>query len=310
MAFVQRLLSASFTLGEGNFGDAGQSDTVDVSGLRMRARIDNAGGAGQTTLDLEVYGMSLSVMNTLSTLGFVPTTVRKNTVIVKAGDSNGLATVFDGTIYDAYVDLSAQPDVAFRVRATAAFIDGLAPAPPTSYQGAVDVALVLESIAGQLDAPFENNNVSVILTNPYFEGSLRVQAQKAVDAAGIAWNNLNDRKLAIWMPGQARGSFAPLVSSDTGLVGYPSYTSIGIALRTVFNPSISFGGKIDVQVSQLFVNQPQVNSQGQLTGFAKIGGSGIWAVTHLNHDLESLVPHGNWFSDIEAAPVGYNAAPG
>lgn len=308
MAFVKRILSAAFTLGQGNFGDESQSNEVKVNGLRMRARIDNAGGAAQTTLDLEVYGMSLSVMNTLSTLGFVATTVRKNTVSVSAGDENGLAVVFLGTIYDAYVDLTTQPEVCFRVHATAAFIDAIAPGDPTSYTGSVDVALVLQNIAGQLNVPFENNGVSVILQNPYFSGSLLSQAQQAVDHAGIAWNKLNDRSLAIWYPGQARGSVAPLVSKDTGLVGYPAYTSNGIAFRTIFNPSIAFGHPVNVQSSQLLINQ--TNAQGEVQAGAKVGGSGTWGVTMLNHSLETLVPHGNWFSDVQAAPIGYQVAPG
>lgn len=308
MAFTRRILSASFTLGQGNFGDEGQSNAVKVEGLRMRARIDNAGGAAQTTLDLTVYGMSLSVMNTLSTLGFVATTLRKNTVSVSAGDEKGLAVVFSGTIYAAYVDLTSQPDGSFRVQATSAAFDAVAPADPTSYNGSVDVALVLENIAGQLGVPFENNGVSVILHNPYFAGSLKSQAQQAVDHAGIAWNVLGDRSLAIWYPGQARGSVAPLVSADTGLVGYPGYTSNGIYFRTIFNPSIVFGGKVNVQSSQLLINQ--TNDKGELQPGAKVGGSGTWGVTQINHDLETLVPHGNWFSDVQAAPVGYQVAPG
>lgn len=308
MALVKRVLTADFKLGQGNFGDASQSNTVTVEGLRMRARIDNAGGAAQTTLDLTVYGMSLSVMNTLSTLGFVATTTRKNVVSVSAGDSDGTTLVFEGTIFDAYVDLSSQPDAAFVVHATTAYVESLKPGDPSSYTGPVDVAQVLQTIAAQMNVPFENNGVSVILSNPYFSGSLLNQAQQAVDHAGIAWNKLSDRKLAIWYPGQSRSGAAPLVSKDTGLANYVSYTSNGIAFRTVFNPSIIFGGKVNVQSSQLLINQ--TDAQGELQGGAKVGGSGTWGVTRLNHDLETLVPHGNWFSDVQAAPVGYQVAPG
>src|ERR1700744_4593622 len=182
MAFIQRLLSATFTLGQGTFGQDAppNSNAVKITGLRMKAEIARAGGAAPASLNLTVYGMSLSVMNSLSTLGLVATTLRKNEVLVEAGDSNGMTTVFRGTIQNAWVDLSNQPDVSFRVEAYAALFDAVNPAKPSSYPKPVDVATILQDIAGQLNAPFEGNGVSVILPPTYLSGALIGQAQAAI----------------------------------------------------------------------------------------------------------------------------------
>jgi hypothetical protein len=76
-----------------------------------------------------------------------------------------------------------------------------------------------------------------------------------------------------------------LISPETGLVGYPAYTGQGIALRTLYNPSVGYGSEINVE--------------SILTPAC-----GTWVVNRLAYDLESKVPDGNWFCDIEAAQRG------
>jgi hypothetical protein len=131
-------------LGTGTFGTTGQNQ-VDISGLRMSARINRGGGAAPATLSLDIWGMTLSDMNALSTLGLVATTYRKNSVLVRAGDANSMSTVFTGTIYVAYADLSDQPDVRFHVEAAAILIAQVAPAKTSSWVGAVDVCPAVSS---------------------------------------------------------------------------------------------------------------------------------------------------------------------
>lgn len=303
MSFEQRVLEAGFTLGQGTFGDSDNSNQSTAAGLRMCSQIKRAGGAGMAKLSLTIYGMKLSTMNTLSTLGVIATTYRKNIITLNAGNSDTTSTVFQGTITNAYVDLQSMPEAKFQVEASSAFINALAPADPSSYRGAVDVAQVLSGLAAQMGVPFENNGVSVILQSPYFYGSLRQQALAAVQAAGISWNGIEDGTLAIWMPGQARGGAAPLISEDTGLATYPKYTALGIRFQTVFNPSIGFGKQVNVQSSQV------LKFAGQ-TGNAKVSANGVWNVVGLDHYLDSLMPHGKWFSDVQCAPPGYVVAPG
>lgn len=315
MAFVARLLQCTFTLGRGTFGADGSFNQVKLTGLRARAQIKRAGGPGMSTLSLEVYGVPLTTMNTLSTLGFVATTYRRNGVLIEAGDSNGLGAVFEGTITNAYPDFTSAPDVAFRVEAHTGLIGALAPAPVSSFRGAVDAAQVLAGIAAQWPAgggstgvPFENNGVSVILNDPYFYGSLRNQALAVVQHAGISWNGVEDGTLAIWPPGGSRGGAAPLVSKLTGLQGYPSFNSNGIRLRTIFNPSIGFGKNIVVDSAlNTTLSAAAANNQQSNQG---ANAPSTWTVFDMNHDLETLTPHGNWFIDLQAHPVGYIAVPG
>jgi hypothetical protein len=131
---------------------------------------------------------------------------------------------------------------------------------------------------------FENNGVQVQLSNPYLSGTARTQAQTVAQHAGIEWI-IDNGTLAIWYPGQARGGVAPLISPSTGMVGYPAYTSQGILVRSIYNPSIGYGHKIEV-VSDLQ------------------DACGEWVINSLSYDLESMVPHGKWFATMEAVRVG------
>ena len=234
---------------------------------------------------MQVYGMQLSQMNQLSTLGMQLILYRRNTVVVEAGDADGgMATVFVGTITNAWADMQSAPDVPFRVEAHTGLLESVQTVPPSSYTGPTNVSVVMSSLATKMGLSFENNGISVILSNPYFYGSPRNQVKAAAQAAGIEWI-IDNGKLAIWPKGQARGGSIPLISPDTGMRNYPMYTSKGVLVVTLFNPSIGYGNKINVQSS--------------LTP-----ASGEWVVCGLDYDLDAQVPHGKWFTSINAVRPG------
>jgi hypothetical protein len=284
VALVQRLLSFTFQLGEGQFGNSG-FDTVTIEGLRASCRIVKAGGPSMSAAECDIYGMTLDQMNKLSTLGMVVTLTRKNIIEIDAGDiESGMSTVFRGTIFGAWADFTGAPDVVFHVEACVGGIEALVPVAPTSFKGGADVATIMSGLATQMGLSFENNGVKVQLANPYYPGTARTQAQAVAEHAGVEWI-IDNGTLAIWYPGQARGGVAPLLSPSTGMVGYPAYTSQGIVVRSIYNPSIGFGHKIEVQ------------SDLQ-------DACGEWVVFSLDHDLDAMMPHGKWFTTVQCARVG------
>ena len=205
MAFTQKLIDVTFTLGEGTFGDGG-ANTTKLSGLRVSAKVTKAGGISMNQLDADIFGMTLSDMNKLSTLGMDVILTRHNSILLEAGDADsGMSTVFDGTITDAWVDGNAAPEVAFRVTGQTGLIDAVSRLAPSSYKGPVDVADIMASLATKMGRPFENNGVHVTLDSQYLWGSPRNQAAKAAVTANISWM-IDDKSLAIWPRRQARGT--------------------------------------------------------------------------------------------------------
>ena len=260
------------------FKESGKN-TLTLTNLRMSAKVIKAGGPALGTAQLSIWGMTLSQMNQLSTLGLRVQLVPKNILTISAGDVGGSpTTVFIGSITQAYADFRSAPDVQFQIIAQVTAVDNAAPAQALSYKGTTDAALVMNNLAGKMNCSFENNGVTTKLSNPYFSGSARSQAQTCADHAGIGWV-VDNGTLAIWPKNGARGGTIPLISPATGMESYPTFTAQGVMVRTLFNPAIKFGGNVQVQ--------------SDLTAAC-----GTFAVYSLNHSLDCLVPKGNWFSDV------------
>lgn len=286
-SYVQRAINATITLGQGTFGTSG-SNTVKLSGLRVICTIEKAGMPSFDRAEIRIYGMTQDVMNQLSTLGIPLPMVRpNNTILIEAGDAvNGMSTVFNGAIGNAWQDLDGAPEVFFQVVCWTGRDQKMQPAQSTSVSGQADVASIMGSLAKQMGFAFENNNVSVQLASSYFPGSLMDQAHALARAAGIEMyvdSGTSPPTLAIWPRNQTRAGTVPLISPATGLVGYPKFRDQGMNFRTIFNPAIKLGGTIQMQSSI----QPAC---------------GTWYVVGpYVYNLAAQMPGGAWFCDVTCA---------
>jgi hypothetical protein len=286
--FTQKILSFQFSLAGGS-PTAGAANTATVttsppqgahSGIRASANIKISGGDSTSgRLEAVLYGLPLSLMNQLTVLPGILNAVGDNRVTVQAGDAdNGMALVFDGTIFTAYPDGNAPPAMAFHVAANADAYSRMKPAPSTSVAGTADTATLMGQLAGQMGLTLENNGVNVKVSNPYLWGPPRVQAQQLARMAGIQM--LVDKgKLAIWPAGGARGGAPISISKDTGMIGYPRFSSASIVVQTLFTPAIEYGKQMTVQSEIAAAN-------------------GTWGIKNLDLELESFMPRGKWQATI------------
>jgi len=286
VSFVTRRIDVTIALGEGNFGNTG-ANTVKLQNLRVSCQIQRSGLPGADTANVKIYGISLSLMNQLSQLGAVTTYLRNNRILIEAGDADaGMSTAFNGTIDWSAASIDEQPYAFLEVAAFTGILPALKPAAATSFQGSADAADVIQGIAKRMGYGFENNGVSVQLGTPYFSGSARQQLLTCINAANI-YGYIDDVKkvIAIWPIGGSRAGSIPLVSVESGMVGYPRFSDFNIALRTRYNPSLTMGGDFTVKST--------------LTGANK-----KWTVNQLGHNLESQIPGGAWFSDFQGYIFG------
>lgn len=271
------------TLGTGKFG-ASSNNQIVLENFRATVDVDKAGGMMMGTLRAQIYGVKQSDMNSITTLQWKPKTLIPNTVEVYAIDGAQQTLVFEGNIVNAWGDYQSMPDVFLRIQAQSAYFNQLSPVAPRSYKGAIDVATVMSQLAQSMGYAFENNGVSIQLTDLYLANTAMEQAKTLARAAGIDLY-LDDKVLAITPPGAPRGSLIPEISKLSGLNGYPTFDGVGVNFETFFNPSVLFGGRI-----KLVTDITQA--------------AGIWVVTSIAHRLQSEMPGGAWFSTIRGNANG------
>lgn len=296
------------TLGQtgATFDSSSSANQITLQGFRATCDISKAGGVQMNTMQAQIYGVSQSHMNTLSSLQLQPETITRNQVEVYAIDGEQETQIFVGNIGNCWGNYSAMPEVFLEIQAFAALINQLAPVSPTSFQGAVDVATLMGQIVNLMNSTggtqytFENNLIQpVTLKNPYLPGAAWDQALALAQQGGIDIY-VDDNVFAICTsltPRATPGNQVPQVSAASGLVGYPTFGADGrgptIQLQTLFNPSIRYGGQINVVTSI----QPAINNA--LTALpAAARADGFWIVNSLHHHLQSETPGGAWFSQV------------
>ena len=305
-SFVQRALTAIIRLGTGAFGNTGQN-TVTLSGLRASASIHKGGWPSFDVAEMRIYGVQPSVMNAVSTLGIpIPMVRHGNSLTIQAGDAvNGMATVFNGYIQNAWQNFDGMPDTMLQLVCYGGADLAVFPAKPISFPGGADVATIMSGLADAMGLAFENNGVQVQLASPYFAGTALQQAQKCAKAANIEMQidtGTAPGTLAIWPKTGTRGGTVPLISKDTGLIGYPRFRDQGMEFSCIFNPNIRVGGKIKMQSSAgtagLFSDPAHPTPDTQVAG----GPNGLWYVCGpVTHDLAALIPGGPWFTEVSCA---------
>lgn len=284
MSFTRKRIDVTVTLGTGQFGDSG-SNTVTLTGLRVHAAIQVHGGEAMPQAQLRVFGLPLDMVNQLTTIGPINSAIMfKNSVLVAAGDDDtGMQVVYSGTIWQAWGEFQGMPDTPFNITGLGGLAAALKPVGALSYVGSTDVAQIMQSLAQTMGLAFENNGVNVQLSNPYFPGTALQQVRTCARAADIFFA-IDRGTLAIWPKNSARGGDVPVVSPETGLVGYPTFSSNGLGLTTLFNPQIKQGGTIEVDSSLTVA-------------------CGKWVVMQIQHSLQSETPNGQWFTQILAVPA-------
>lgn len=281
---AKKRLKFIITIGSSSFNETGDNQIV-LDGLRASIEVNKAGWHQMGTLRARIYGMSQYDMNAATRLQWKPQQAVPNTVQVFAIEGDVETLIYAGNVVNAWGDYQSMPDVFFNIQAQTVYFDQLKAVPGKSFNGAVDVVAVFAQLAKDMGLEFENGGVSgVKINNLHLSNTALEQAKELAQMANLMLF-VDDRTLAICPLNTPRGNIAPIVSPQTGLIGYPTFDGVGLNVQTLFNRAVMFGGAIEV-ASDL----PQA--------------AGLWIVTSVSHRLESEKPGGAWFSTIRANANG------
>lgn len=276
-SFKRRILAFKFVLSDGDFGGG---NTLEVQGLGATVKVDKPGQPDKNSAKISLTGLSLAHMEELTTLGFKSNEMQRNLVTVSAGAEGDMSVIFEGEITSAWPDFNSVPDVKMVIEAESGAYPQLIAEPPVSVRGAAPAADLIEREARAMGYSFTNQGCSASLKNSYIEGSPLEKIWKIAKEVG-AGLIVDDREV-ILLPSdeEAREGDAVLLSPETGMIGYPTFSSDGIKIKCLFNPDLLQGGLVKVE-----------------TVVPKA--SGIWKITKLSHSLSAFTD-GQWLSEIEA----------
>lgn len=184
--------------------------------------------------------------------------------------------IFFGSITNCFSDFNQMPDAPLIISAFATGYDQSIPALPFSARGSVDVADIITSIAKSINYVVVNNGVSFMVSNPYFDGNPIEQMNKVARASGF---NIDTRigVIYIWPQNGSVDDVKPLVSKETGLIGYPIFNKYGVNFQSTFSNLLVIGRKF------------QLNTELK-------NASGSYTLVAAKHHLSSRAEGGPWFT--------------
>lgn len=273
------------TLGEGTFTGGGNTKTIE--GLACTVSIHKSAPPDKNKASVQIWGVGLEDMAQMTQLSFRPLKSLKNLIAIQAGDLEAaeLPVIFKGEFTSAFADFNGEPDVIFRIEAETGAYPALIPSRQQSIHGAAAAADLMAQYAEEAGYSFRNDGITASVRNAVFNGSPLDKLRSVAEQVGCEL--LIDDQLVIALPaGGTRQGNAVLLRSDTGLLGYPTFTNDGIVCNTVFNSNFKVGGIVRVESVV-----PRA--------------TGNWKITKLTHSINAYsAKSGDWKSSIDAAYLG------
>lgn len=275
--YSEKLITVEFKL-------YNQKEPVRLSDYRCALSMSNAGGRSQSQIDLSIFNVNQDLTQMIVGQGFSTPRITNAVVSVLAGAANEQTQIYQGTIYDAFVDYNQMPDVPLRIKSTSTYFYRVKPVAPNSYINGVDVAEVIKGLAKACNYTFVNHGVSVILKDMYLCGSAIEQIMDCVDAADIGCT-IHNGVVEISRKGDFLSDVVTEISPETGLIGYPTVTNSGVLVNMVFSPKLRRLNRVNIKSGNKAAN-------------------GLFTIRTMEHNISTKTPGGSWLTSMLVFPVG------
>lgn len=282
-SFTQKEIEIRITLNAGSFGGKGVEKII--RGLPVEVRVSKPGGFEAGKASIQIGGLTVDEMSQLTTLAFRPLEARHNKIAIFAGDfMRGLSCIFAGEIYTAFADFNKSPDPVFKIECICGYYPNLLAVGPLTIKGDAPVSDLISQQAKLAGYQFENQGVTTRLKNAVFNGS-PVQKIKAMAKQAGAQVIIDDDRVLLLQKDKERQGSRILISAQTGMLGYPSFSTFGIEVDTLFNPDYRMFGVVEVQSIV-----PKA--------------SGAWKIIKIEHNLTAYQPSaGPWNTHLTACYI-------
>lgn len=257
---------------------------------RMRIQL-RQGGKQYGNAKVEIFGVPLASMNTIARL-WMETLTPQNTdsLSIDVWDGKDFVPLFQGVITWSAVDASGMPQVKLVIEANASMVlMNTTASPYASGTGPVALPDALTSIIQPqgFSLDYSDTATRYQLTDVHVTGSPLEQVSTLLRHYDELTWFCNLQRLIVRRSKAPFNEDAIRIAADTGLQGYPVYSSSGLQFSTVFNPRLRPGAPLDVFVQDFdFINRT------------------AWVAAVVAHQLDVAVPGGQWTSGIAANAFG------
>lgn len=276
--YSKKELRYEFALSNGSFDKKG-NDKISIDNVKSSFRVGSYGSYGGVQSEIMIFGLSLDRLAMLSGKGIGVWTPAQDTSI---SVYVGVNKIFSGGIFASYANMNGQPETALIMNAVAGLSLKTSSSSAFSQPGAVPVSTMLGAICNIFGFKLNAYGIDgVIAQNPNFAGSPMDQIRDICLAHGLRYQ-IFDNVVTVWPEKSVVDDVVPLVSSESGLIGYPVFSQNGITFQTQFSTLLSQG-----RVIELVTSLPNA--------------SGRYLLNVVEHFLSSWTEGGSWHTVCQAS---------
>lgn len=255
---------------------------------RMSIAISQGGGQ-MGNARVQLYGLPLDAMNQIARIWLQTLTpVGNDTLSIDVWTGSEFSPLFRGTIMWSAVNAAQMPDVMLEIEANDAGALMIIPSSPYAQEGPIALRDVLAAILGSggYTLHYDQSVPELLMQKVRVDGNLMDQVAQVMSHYPELAYHFNLQQMVVRpINGPVQGAAVP-INKYTGMVSYPVYSTSGVTLATLFNPTIRPGAALDIETAFDFVNRTK------------------WVAAVLQHTLQPNMPGGQWLTQIAAQSYG------
>lgn len=282
--FSIKTIRVTAQLQKGQF--SGSGNTVIIENVPITVDITKQGGEDKNKATITVENLKLETVKQLTVLSFKRLETYNNVVQIEAGNKDtDLSTIFIGEVTSSIPEISDNGTLSLKMEVMAGYYPALIPSKPVSVQGVTTIDNLMSQFAKEAGYSYENKNITGSVSNCVFIGSPIAKARALAKQTNIDLL-IDDNKFIIQTFNAPKDGQIPLISKNTGMIGYPSFSSDGIDVKCEFNNNLKVGGYFKLE---------------SILPFA----TGEWQIVKLTHRLEAYQPSsGTWETTVSGVLPG------
>lgn len=285
----QFLRKASLVIGAG-------SKALDLSNMHFVFQVEASSIETPKVAYVRVYNLSSSTAKAVTNEGAQ--------LILSAGYAGNFGTIFSGQITQARIG---------RENGTDTYLDITAAVGDKAYNfGHINLAMaagsdvigrlgqIANAVGLKLGTVHAPPNPPKLARGVSYCGLARDFIRKEAASIGANWCITDWGTIDVINTGGYKPGDIPVITSETGMIGVPEQTEIGISVRCLLNPNLQQNMRVqlDNRSIQQYAYSPAYNSPDQLQNVPSLSADGIYKVLYVNHFGDT---RGNdWYSDFVA----------